>query len=124
MGASPDQGVFQNQLQLSSNLNLAVGRHTLSFGANWNYTQLNIINHANEVATLNFDTFQTFLQGQLDTSRSFLLDGASNRYYRAKQVGAYAQDKFRATKNLVVTLGLRFDYDGPLSEKYGNLFQL
>lgn len=121
-GGFTDQGVFQNQFEVSSNLNRALGRHTFSFGANWDYTQLNIINHANEVATINIDDFPSFLGGQLNTSRSFLLDGASNRYYRAKQVGAYAQDKFRATKNLVVTLGLRFDYDGPLAEKYGNLF--
>jgi len=121
-GGFTDQGVFQNQFELSSNLNLLLGRHTLSFGANWDYTQLNIINHATQIATLNFGDFPSFLQGQLDTGRSFLLDGASNRYYRAKQVGAYAQDKLRVSKSLVVTVGLRFDYDGPLSEKNGNLF--
>jgi len=121
-GGFTDQGVFQNQFEGSSNLNRAWGRHTFSFGANLDYTQLNIINHANEVATVNIDSFATFLEGQLNTSRSFLLDGASNRYYRAKQVGAYAQDKMRVSKSLVVTAGLRFDYDGPLVEKNGNLF--
>lgn len=121
-GGFTDQGVFQNQFEPSTNLNLVIGRHTLSFGANWDYTQLNVINHANQIATLNFNDFPSFLLGQMSTSRSFLLAGATNRYYRANQVGAYAQDKLRLTKNLVVTGGLRFDYDGPLSEKYGNLF--
>ena len=121
-GGFTDQGVFQNQFEVASNLNRMLGRHTFSFGTNWDYTQLNIINHATQVATINFDDFPSFLEGQLNTSRSFLLDGASNRYYRAKQVGAYAQDKLRVSKNLVVTAGLRFDYDGPLAEKYGNLF--
>jgi len=121
-GGFTDQGVFQNQFEISSNLGLVRGRHTFSVGANVDYSQLNIINHANQLATLNFNDFPSFLQGQLSQSRSFVLDGATNRYYRAKQFGAYAQDKFRAAKNLVVTVGLRFDYDGPLSEKYGNLF--
>ena len=121
-GGFTDQGVFQNQFEASSNLNRVLGRHTFSFGINWDYTQLNIINHANQIATINVNDFPSFLEGQLNTGRSFLLDGASNRYYRAKQVGAYAQDKVRVSKNLVVTAGLRFDYDGPLVEKYGNLF--
>ena len=121
-GGFTDQGVFQNQFEVSSNLGLVRGRHTFSVGANWDNTQLNIINHANQLATLNFNDFPSFLQGQLSQSRSFVLDGATNRYYRAKQVGAYAQDKLRVSKSLVVTAGLRFDYDGPLLEKYGNLF--
>jgi hypothetical protein len=121
-GGFTNQGVFQNLASLSSNLNLVMGNHTLSFGANWDYTQLNVINQAGQIASLTFDDFPSFLLGQLNTGRSFLLNGATNRYYRAKQVGAYAQDKVRVRPNLVVTVGLRFDYDGPLSEKYGNLF--
>jgi outer membrane receptor for ferrienterochelin and colicin len=46
---------------------------------------------------------------------------ASNRYYRSPQVGAFAQDQWKATNKLVVSAGIRFDNDGGLYEKYGNL---
>ncbi len=51
-----------------------------------------------------------------------LLLGASSRYYRAQQVGGYVQDKFQASPHLSLTAGLRYDWNGPLTEKYGNLF--
>ncbi len=85
------------------------GRHTISTGINFDYTQLNIINKNNEVARVTFFDFPGFLQGQIcgpnnpgvscsgqDVSQ--VLNGASNRYYRAKQVGAYVQDDIKILK--------------------------
>lgn len=40
---------------------------------------------------------------------------------RANQVGLFAQDNFKLKSNLTVTAGLRWDWDGPLSEKNGLL---
>ena len=121
-GISPNAGIFQNQLALSTDLNWVKGRHTLSFGANWNSNQMNVINHDSGLASLNFNSFQDFLTGTLNSrSTSTLFNGSSSRYYRANQIGAYAQDKFKVAQNLTLTIGLRFDYDGPLSEKHGFL---
>jgi hypothetical protein len=116
-------GIFQNRWDLSSNLNWVKGRHTLSFGFNWNTTQLNVINKANQVASLTFNDWPSFITGAVSPglSNSAFFNGTSNRYYRAKQAGLYANDKIRVTSTLNVTLGLRWDWDGPLSEKYGNL---
>ena len=50
-----------------------------------------------------------------------LLNGATNRYYRANQVGTYVQDNLRVKSNLIVNIGLRWDWDGPLVEKNGLL---
>ena len=36
-------------------------------------------------------------------------------------LGTYINDNFKLRKNLTVTAGLRWDIDGPLSEKYGKL---
>lgn len=112
-------GVFQNQFNLSSDLNWVEGRHTFSFGGNFNYSQLNIVNRANESAQITVSNFASFLQGQIRSTR--LLVGSSNRYYRAKTLGFYAQDKWRLGPRLSVSYGLRFDYDGPLSEEHGML---
>jgi len=113
-------GMFQNQFEGGSNLNWVRGKHSFSFGVNYDRTQLNILNANNEVATIRMSGFKNFLQGNL-RSGTTLFTGESNRYFRANQLGAYAQDKVKLTPNLTLDAGLRFDYDGPLSEKYGRL---
>jgi carboxypeptidase family protein len=122
-------GLFQNTFEGASNLNWVHGRHTISTGFNWDYIQLNVLNKNNQDANLTFEDFPGFLQGQLcgptnscfGQGASFFLNGASNRYYRAQQVGAYAQDSFKVRSNLTVTVGVRWDWDGPLYEKNGLL---
>jgi hypothetical protein len=116
-------GVVQNQFEAATNLNWVKGRHTLSFGFSWDYGQLNILNRENEVANITFKNFVTFLQGEFGgrNGGGTLINGATNRYYRSNQAGAFAQDNFRLKKNLTVNLGLRWDWDGPLWEKYGRL---
>ncbi|MBV9669332.1 MAG: TonB-dependent receptor, partial [Acidobacteriales bacterium] len=117
-----NEGMFQTRYSPSTNLNWVRGNHQMSFGFQYEFTQLNIINRANEVASLNFQTFADFLTGNLNGSSSSLLQGQSNRYYRSQQIGSYAQDKWKLRPNLTLTLGVRYDWDGPLVEKYGNLF--
>jgi hypothetical protein len=114
-------GMFQNRFAGASDLNWVHGRHSLSVGFNWDYVQLNVINLNNQVAGLEFRDFPSFLTGTLrpGLGHSVLFDGTSNRHYRANEAGAYGQDKIKIAKNLNVTLGLRFDWDGPLWEKNG-----
>jgi hypothetical protein len=50
-----------------------------------------------------------------------LLNGETNRYFRAKQTGLFAQDSYKLKSNLTITAGLRWDWDGPLTEKNGLL---
>jgi Carboxypeptidase regulatory-like domain/TonB dependent receptor-like, beta-barrel len=121
-------GLFQNQFEGSTNLGWIVGRHSLSFGFQWDHTQLNIINKNNESAFLGFDTFADFVVGNLCTpdggcfsANTEFLNGATNRYFRANQAGTYAQDNIRVSSNLTVNVGLRWDWDGPLVEKNGML---
>ncbi len=116
-------GMFQNQWEYESNIGWALGRHTITIGAQWDHTQLNILNRNNQTSTVDFVDFSSFLTGDVRTGggNSTLFNGNSNRYYRSDTVGAYVNDNYKVTGNLTVTMGLRWDYDGPLSEKYGNL---
>lgn len=120
-GSFTDGGVFQNQLSYSSNMNWITGAHMLQFGFNVSRIQLNVINRQNEspAGGITASNFNDFLTGTI--RKSELLIGPTNRYYRANQVGAYAQDHFQLNHNLTLDLGLRWDYDGPLSEEHGLL---
>ena len=114
-------GVFQNQFEGSTKYNWVLGHHTLSFGATYDYAQFNVDNRENDVAILTFRDMEDFLTGTIGTDKSSgtLLSGETNRHFRSKQAGLYAQDGFRILPNLTVTYGLRWDWDGPLYEKNG-----
>lgn len=117
-------GFTQNTFEGTSTANWVVSSHTLSFGFNYDFTQLNILNRANQVANLSFNSLANFLTGgplRLGLGNSVYFQGSTNRYYRSPQVGAFAQDQWRATNKLTISAGIRFDNDGGLYEKYGNL---
>ncbi len=116
-------GVFQNMWEGSTKYNWVVGAHTLSFGLTYDYSQLNVRNRENDVALLTFRDMEDFLTGTLGADRSSgtLLDGETNRHFRSRQAGLFAQDSFKIRHNLTVTYGLRWDWDGPLYETNGLL---
>ena len=115
-------GVFQNQFEGASNYSWILGAHDLSFGGLFDYGQLNVINRENQVATFDFKNFADFLTGDLGgRNGGTILDGETNRYFRSKQAGVFAQDHWKLRSNLTVDLGLRWDWDGPLYEKNGLL---
>jgi hypothetical protein len=112
-------GMYQDQWEYESKLNLIKGKHTISIGAQWDHTQLNIINNNTNTDTVDFKTFLTFVEGSVRSGDAFA--GSANRYYRSDTVGAFVNDNYKVRSNLTVTAGLRWDFDGPLSEKYGKL---
>ncbi len=115
-------GMFQNQWEYGSNVNWVKGKHTLAFGAQWDHTQLNIINKNTSSDTIDFKTFTSFVEGAVRTGTySAAFAGSADRYYRSDTIGAFINDNYKVRSNLTVTLGLRWDNDGPLSEKYGRL---
>lgn len=115
-------GVFQNHFDIGTNYNWLHGRHSISFGFDGDYGQLNVLNRENDVASIGFTTFSNFLQGILrGGSHTEFLNGETDRYYRARQVGLFVQDAYKLLPNFTITAGLRWDWDGPLYEKNGLL---
>jgi hypothetical protein len=119
-GNFANTGVVQNKWQLGSTANWIHGRSTLYFGVEWTHSQLNILNGNTDVGGVNFTNFATFLTGSVLPSSTFY-SGSANRYYRADQIGVYAQENYKLKPNLTLNLGFRVDYEGPLSEKHGTL---
>jgi hypothetical protein len=119
-------GVFQNRIMPSANAIWSHGKHTVTFGGNYAYTQLNTRDERTNQGIVSTADFSQFIQGFVNINDDFtttkFLQGNANRYYRAGQTGAYVQDKFQFRSNLSLTAGLRFDWDGGLTEKYGRIF--
>jgi hypothetical protein len=128
-GQAPNTGAFQNRWQPSGNAIWTLGKHTVTFGTNYSYTQLNTIDKRTGTGTVATDDLSAYAQGYVtpgSSSTSFyvssFLQGDASRYYRANQVGSYVQDKFQFTPTLSITAGLRYDWDGGLTEKNGRIF--
>jgi hypothetical protein len=122
-------GVFQNRIQPSGNGIWTIGKHTISFGVNYSYTQLNTIDKRTGTGTVAADDLGQYAQGYVTPGSastgfyvSSFLQGNASRYYRANELGTYVQDKFQVTPTLSLTAGIRYDWDGGLSEKQGRIF--
>ena len=46
----------------------------------------------------------------------------ADRYYRTNEFSGYVQDKWQTLTNLSITAGVRYDYHGGMTEKYGDMF--
>ena len=121
-------GIFQNRWMPSANAVWNHGRHTVTFGGSYSYTQLNARDRRTNSGMIGFTNFEQFLTGApIDyTADGFIttnfLQGDANRYYRSNESGWFAQDKFQVRPNLSFSAGIRFDYHGGLTEKNGRIF--
>src|SRR6202035_1250118 len=121
-------GIFQNRFMPSASATWTRGKHTITFGGSFASTQLNTRDaRPDRAGMIGVADFSQLLQGLVTSysSDGFItttfLQGDANRYYRANQTGEYIQDKFQLRSNLTVTAGLRLDWNGGLSEKYGRI---
>jgi hypothetical protein len=123
-----NMGYYQNRLNPSTNVIFTVGKHTLVAGGGYSYTQLNITNNRNGITQIVVHGFDNFLQGKIYSSNVVeSIDDTSHRnnadrYYRQNELSGYVQDKWQAQPNLSITAGVRYDYHGGMTEKYGNMF--
>ena len=118
--ADANAGYFQNRWAPSSTVTFVLGKHNLSAGGNFDYTQLNVRNRRINLGSVSVANFVAFVQGQVSSSSE--ITGNANRYYRANDAGAFLQDQWKLLPNLSITAGVRYDYNGGFSEKYGNIF--
>ena len=127
-GAFVDMGYYQNRLNPSTNVIFTAGRHTIVAGGGYSYTQLNITNNRTGHAQATISGFESFLMGQVHSSSVVeSIDPTTkrnnaDRYYRTNELSGYVQDKWQARANLSITAGVRYDYHGGMTEKYGDMF--
>jgi Carboxypeptidase regulatory-like domain/TonB dependent receptor len=128
-GQASNTGVFQNRLAPRGDAIWMLGKHQVSFGSTYTYTQLNTIDKRTGTGTVATDDFSQMIQGFVTPGSSAtgfyvssFLQGNASRYYRANQLGMYVQDKYQITPSLSLTAGVRYDWDGGLTEKFGRIF--
>ena len=124
----PFTGVFQNRIEPSANAIWTKGKHSITFGGSWYFTQLNVRDQRTGkgmVATPDFSTFAMNWVSPYSTDgfvATTFLQGDANRYFRSNTSGLDLQDKFQIRPNLSVTAGVRYDWNGGLTEKYGRIY--
>jgi hypothetical protein len=124
-GQASFTGVFQNRFNPSANAIWTLGRHTITFGGSFAYTQMNTRDRRDQLGMITAQDFTSFMQGDLIDNYIYnitaTINGNANRYWRSKETGEYFQDKFQWRPNLTITAGVRFDWNGGLTERNGNL---
>jgi hypothetical protein len=107
---------YNNTFQIIDNFTKILGTHTLQFGTNLHYNQINERNYDCYNGCYGFNGSETgldfadFLIGAPD---SFVQASQQLLDSRSKYYGFYAQDSWRATRSLTLNFGLRWEASTP-----------
>lgn len=133
IGTASKSRAFTNYFTLTDDLSWTRGNHTFKFGAEFRVYREHNSNFANMTPSMTFNNRWT--GGPLDNSpaapigqglASFLLglpsDGQisvnDSSAEQSRTTGFYIQDDWRVTRTLTLNLGLRYDYDSPMTERF------
>lgn len=111
-----------NTFYLSDGLSQVIGSHTLKFGAQFHFDQVNEHPNATFNGTFNIDGTETgdaYADFLIGVASNFTQSSGSSFYLRNRYFGAYAQDSWHARDSLTINVGLRWDVIMPFWEKYG-----
>lgn len=125
----PNQ-LITNIYQLSDNFSKVIGTHTIKFGGQYHFNQLE--ENLSNVANGNFgfgssfngqasETGSDFVDFLLGAPSGFIQGQAFPSYGRSYYFGLYGQDSWRARPNLTLNFGLRYDVSSPFYEKYNEI---
>ena len=125
----PNQ-LITNIYSVSDNFSKVIGTHTIKFGGQYHFNQLE--ENLSNVANGNFG-FGSSFNGQASETGSdfvdFLLGAPSGyiqgqafpSYGRSFYFGLFGQDSWRARPNLTLNFGLRYDVSRPFYEKFNEI---
>ena len=129
MPSRPNQ-LIDNIYQILDNYSKVIGTHTIKFGGQYHFNQLE--ENLSNVANGNF-FFGSNFSGQASETGSDIVDfllGAPSQfvqgqsypsYGRSFYLGFYGQDSWRVKPNLTLNFGVRYDASSPWLEKYDEI---
>jgi trimeric autotransporter adhesin len=104
------------------------GAHSANFGAEYARQQINQLAQQDARGTFTFTgqaagyDFAGFLLGIPDASS--IAFGNADKYFRTSSYSVYATDDWRIKTSVTLMLGLRWDYNAPITELRGRLVNL
>jgi Carboxypeptidase regulatory-like domain len=125
---SRPNGLIENIYQVLDNYSKIIGTHTLKFGVQYHYDQLeedlidNVSNGNFFFGSLNGGTSETgsdFVDFLLGLPSSYVQGQSYPSYGRNFYFGLYGQDSWRVKPNLTFNYGMRYDVSSPFAEKHG-----
>ncbi|MGH9325152.1 MAG: carboxypeptidase regulatory-like domain-containing protein [Terriglobia bacterium] len=106
-------GQFDNVYQVQDDFTKIMGTHTLKFGADYHRDQI-LIDAPGNNPTISFNGKETgfdFADFLLGAPAEYIQPSPFNIDYWSYYLGAYGEDSWRATRNLTVDYGLRWEVD-------------
>ncbi len=119
-------GQFNNTYQAADNLSQVRGRHTLKFGGEFRDIQINERNTYAQNGFFAFDGSETgndfadYLIGAVPAG-SFIQSSKQFLDSRSKYYGIYGQDTYKASSNLTLNYGLRWEVSQPFYDTQGKI---
>jgi hypothetical protein len=126
---TPSLITFQpdNTYTVSDGLSKVLGKHTLKFGGEFRYLQINERNLASQDGAFVFNgtvtgvDFADYLIGAPTAQGGYTQAALQLLDSRTRYGGAYIQDSWKATPNLTLNLGLRWEVSMPWYDTQGKI---
>jgi len=115
-----------NQFQYADQISWSHGKHTVRAGFEFEKTQWNLVFAGLERGWLFMGSFSDLLNGGPGNILQCLFcvrsgpDGIIHAY-REPNLNSYVHDDWKVSSKLTLNMGVRWEYDGTLSDKFGNL---
>jgi hypothetical protein len=115
-----------NQIQYADQISWSHGRHTIRAGFEYEFTQWNLVFGGLQRGWMLMGSFSDLLSGQAGNILQCLFCVRSSpqgiiHAYREPNMNSFVQDDWKVNSKLTVNIGVRWEYDGVLSDKFGNL---
>jgi hypothetical protein len=113
-----------NTLYFSDAFSKAVGAHTLKFGGQFHFDQVNEHPNATFNGTFNIDGTETgnaFADFLIGVPSNFTQSSGQPFYLRDRYAGLFAEDSLRIRHDVTLNFGLRWEYIMPFWEKHNQI---
>lgn len=121
VGGRTGQRGPQGQFNFKDTVSYLRGNHAFKFGFEFVRVKFDNSSTQNTWGTIAFNTLTNFFAGTPVTSSSSIIYGNVLQFLRSKWFAGFVQDTWRITPRVTVTLGLRYEYQGPPHDVYNNL---